>query len=166
MTERSAYVRTLAGHTSPETGFTVPDYPYGFRLRCTMRHWIEHRPGHGFRHVTQTTNPKKAGEPWNKPKASTYSPVLVLTLDAEGHVRSEGLGIYRGEEEIAAYEARHGDALTPEHRAGIAHLRALNARAARVSYTVKAAGFATIDGNGFTAHATQDEADADRASAA
>ncbi len=165
MTATATAARTLAGHDSPATAYVVADYPYGFRLRCQMRHWIEHRPGHGFRHVTQTTNPKKAGEVWNKPKAGTYAPVLVLTLDAEGHVRSEGLGIYRGEEEIAAYEARHAAALTPEHRAGIADLRALNAAAARVSHSVKAAGFATIDANGITEHATQEEADAYRASA-
>ncbi len=163
MTERAAYVRTLAGHTSPETAFTRDGYPYG-RHRTQVRYWLEHHPRHGFRAVFQSLNPKTGR--WNAPKRGTYAPVLVLTLDANGHVQNEGLGIYRGEEEIAAYEARHAAALTPEHRARIAYLRALNARAARVSYTVKAAGFATIDGNGITEHATQEEADAYRASAA
>lgn len=71
-------------HTSPETAYVVEDYPYGFRLRCKIRYWIEAHPRHGFRFVSQTTNPKVSGEVWNKPKASIYSDVVrVMGLDAE-----------------------------------------------------------------------------------
>jgi len=65
-------MQVLSGHTSAETAYLVADYPYGFRLRCKIRYWIEYKPGHGYRFVSQTTNPKVSGERWNKPKASTY----------------------------------------------------------------------------------------------
>ncbi len=71
----------LSGHTSPETAYVVDDYPYGFRLRCKIRYWLEFRAKHGFRLVSQTTNPKRVGiEVWNKPKAGIYSPLAVMVL--------------------------------------------------------------------------------------
>jgi hypothetical protein len=33
----------LTDHTSPETAYLVEDYPYGFRLRCQIRYWLEYR---------------------------------------------------------------------------------------------------------------------------
>lgn len=105
----------LVGHVSPDTAYTVPDYPYGFTLRCKIRYWIETKAGHGSRVVSQTTNPKKPGEVWNKPKASTYSFLRVLYLDdATGHVENDGLGVYASADEIAAFEAAYGPALTSE----------------------------------------------------
>ena len=76
--------KTLSGHISEETAYVVQDYPYGFRLRCQMRHWIE-TTKNGQRHVTQTSNPKRGG--WNAPKKSTYSDLLGLYLDTENYVR-------------------------------------------------------------------------------
>jgi len=81
----------LVGHNSPETAYVVDDYPYGFRLRCKIRYWVEYKPGKGCRMVSQTTNPKRAGEVWNKPKASTYCRFgLVMMLDENGHVVNGG----------------------------------------------------------------------------
>lgn len=86
----------LHGHTSPETAYVVEDYPYGFRLRCKMRYWLEKadkgaKKGQ-YRLMTQTTNPKVAGEVWNKPKASTYLAFAVLTKnEANGHIHWDGL---------------------------------------------------------------------------
>lgn len=82
-------MKPLYGHVSPETAYVVNDYPYGFRLRCKIRYWVESHPKKGHRVVTQTTNPKVKDEVWNKPKASTYSAVFRgLYLDDEGHVQS------------------------------------------------------------------------------
>ena len=61
----------LQGHISPETAYLVKDYPYGYTLRCQIRYWLEFKPGHGVRLVSQTSNPKR-GHVWNKPKAGTY----------------------------------------------------------------------------------------------
>ena len=66
-------MKLLKGHTSPETAYLVADYPYGFTLRCQIRYWLEWHHTRGFRFVSQTTNPKRPGIVWNKPKASTYS---------------------------------------------------------------------------------------------
>ena len=55
-------ITVLHGHTTRETAYLVNDYPYGFRLRCKIRYWLEYKKGHGHRPVSQTTNPKVAGE--------------------------------------------------------------------------------------------------------
>jgi hypothetical protein len=93
----------LKGHTSPETAFVVEDYPYGFRLRCKIRYWLEYHPRHGFRLWSQTTNPKR-GNIWNKPKASTYSRFGgCMYLDDQGHVQSAGLTEYSNGAEAKAW---------------------------------------------------------------
>lgn len=98
----------LVGHTSPDTAYVVDDYPYGFRLRTTIRYWIETKPGHGQRVMSQTRDPKRAGEPWNKPKGSTYSPIKVLLLDSDtGHVSNAALSGYADETAIRAFQAAY-----------------------------------------------------------
>lgn len=87
-------MQILKGHTSPDTAYVVNDYPYGFRLRCTIRYWIEHSPKHGCRFMSQTTNPKR-GDAWNKPKGSTYCRFgMAMYLDDAGHVQATGLSEY------------------------------------------------------------------------
>jgi hypothetical protein len=87
-------LKPLTGHTSPETALVVEDYPYGFKLRCKIRYWLEFSPTKGFRFCHQTTNPKKSVEVWNAPKKSTYSMLGVMGLNDEGHVTWTGLSIY------------------------------------------------------------------------
>lgn len=82
-------------HISPETAYVVDDYPYGFRLRCKIRYWLEFKKNKGFRFGSQTTNPKVAGEVWNKPKYSTYSEyAAAMYLNEENHVTWAGLDVY------------------------------------------------------------------------
>lgn len=86
-------MKQLIGHTSPETAYVVDDYPYGFTLRTQIRYWIETKKNHGQRFVSQTLNPRTGK--WNKPKASTYSEVLVLGLrDDNEYVSCHGLSYY------------------------------------------------------------------------
>lgn len=88
-------VQVLANHTTESSAFLVEDYPYGFRLRCKIRFWLEFGGlAKGFRLVSQTTNPKLPYERWNAPKKSTYSMLGVMGLDEQGHVVWEGLSIY------------------------------------------------------------------------
>jgi hypothetical protein len=102
-------MRILTGHVSPETAYVVDDYPYGFRLRCSIRYWLEFAPKRGFRLVSQTTNPKKANV-WNKPKASTYCRFGgCMYLDDEGHVHWAGLTEYSSGAEAKAFAAKYGD---------------------------------------------------------
>lgn len=127
-----AVLTVLSGHTSPETAYLVEDYPYGFRLRCQIRYWIE-TTKHGQRVVTQTTNPKRPGTVWNKPKASTYSPIRVLFLDEKGHVCNEGLGLYTEPEKIDAFVSVFGAALQDKRSQDmLAVLRRLAAAAKKV----------------------------------
>ncbi len=88
-------IKPLTGHTSPETAYRVEGYPYGFRLKCSIRYWLEYSPKKGFRFCSQTTNPKVEGvEVWNAPKKSTYSMLGVMGLNDEGHVVWTGCSIY------------------------------------------------------------------------
>lgn len=81
-------------HVSPETAHVIESYPYGFKLRCKIRYWLETNKK-GTRFCSQTTNPKKAGEVWNKPKASTYADFSgAMYLDENNHVQWEGLTQY------------------------------------------------------------------------
>lgn len=94
MVDAIQQVRVLQGHTTPETAYVVDDYPYGYRLRCKIRYWIETaekgaKKGQ-MRFMSQTTNPKVPGEVWNKPKASTYAALAVMFLDSEDHVQWTG----------------------------------------------------------------------------
>ena len=119
-------VRVLDGHTSAETAYLVKDYPYGRRLRCQIRYWIETATKGSAkseqRWVSQTTNPKVPAETWNKPKPSTYSALAVMYLDEKDHVqahrvsfwitgdvdtRTRAMGIYDGftEDQRKRYDA-------------------------------------------------------------
>jgi len=95
----------LQGHTTVETAYVVDDYPYGFRLRCKIRYWLEYAPKKGFRLCSQTTNPKVAYEKWNAPKKSTYSLLAVMGLDEEGHVTWTGVSPYEFSKLVAFGEA-------------------------------------------------------------
>jgi hypothetical protein len=89
-------MKVLKGHVNEETAYVVNDYPYGFRLRCKIRYWIETNKN-GSRFCSQTTNPKKAGEVWNKPKKGTYSDLKALFLNEEEHVNCASWNIAYGE---------------------------------------------------------------------
>lgn len=101
-------LKQLTGHVSPETAFVINDYPFGFTLRCKMRHWIE-TTKNGQRFVSQTTNPRKQGEVWNKPKKSTYdkfSGIAIVddpTHQRHGHVINIGCSAYASPSQTLAY---------------------------------------------------------------
>jgi hypothetical protein len=84
--------KILSGHYSEETSHLVEDYPYGFKLRCKIRYWLEVN-NKGTRFWSQTTNPKR-GDIWNKAKASTYYVVGAMYLDEQGYVQWSGFSEY------------------------------------------------------------------------
>lgn len=105
-------MQLLSGHISPESAYVVEDYPYGFRLRCKIRYWLEFKPKKGFRFVSQTSNPKVAGLVWNKPKASTYAMFGgAMYLDENGHVQFAALGEYSSGAEAKAWQEQYGEAV-------------------------------------------------------
>ncbi len=88
-------MKLLFNHTSPETAYVVNDYPYGCRLRCKIRYWLEYSKSKGIRFCSQTTNPKVNGEVWNKPKKSNYSIWGgAMYLDDNNHVEWSGFHEY------------------------------------------------------------------------
>jgi hypothetical protein len=102
-------MQILKGHTSADTAYVVNDYPYGFRLRCKIRYWIEYAPKRGFRFVSQTSNPKR-GHVWNAPKASTYARFGgAMFLNEEGHVTWAGLSEYSNGAEAKAFADTYGE---------------------------------------------------------
>lgn len=122
MTDNSI-ARVLTGHDSPDTAYVVDDYPYGFKLRTSIRYWIETKKGHGQRFVSQTVNPKTGH--LNKPKASTYSALMVMYLNEQGHVQHDGLSGYADDEKIDRFEERYAEALTDNRsREAIRYFRA------------------------------------------
>ncbi len=132
-------MEALIGHKSPETAYVISDYPYGFRLRCKIRYWIETKK-HGQRLMTQTTNPKIEGrEVWNKPKASTYSPILIMYLDEKGHVKTDGIGPYSSdklEDFVERWGGDNSEVFTPYHKASISLMRAAIQRMKGATWTV------------------------------
>ena len=96
--------KLLKGHTSAEAAHEITDYPYGYTLRCKIRYWLEYKKNWGFRLVSQTTNPNKAGEVWNEPKASVYFLFSgAMFLDENGHVQWAGLGYGSTVEQCEAF---------------------------------------------------------------
>ena len=140
----------LHGHVSPETAYLVSDYPYGFRLRCRCRYWIETHPKRGSRLVTQTSDPKREAvvlghEVWNRPKTATYHRIAAgLYLDHEGHVACYGLSEYDEDGVALRFAERY-----PEHRvtvlawalgkASLASYQRTEAEAGRSCWTINGA---------------------------
>jgi hypothetical protein len=102
------FQKVLVGHTTQDTAYVVEDYPYGFKLRCKIRYWLEFSVKHGFRLCSQTTNPKKSYEHWNAPKKSVYSMLGVMGLNDEGHVTWDGISPY-DLTKIEAFGALHAE---------------------------------------------------------
>lgn len=88
-----AIVTVLKNHTSFETAYEVPNYPYG-RLRTSMFYWIESNKK-GDRVCSRTINPKTGK--LNKVHTGVYSPFKYLYLDEIGHVQNGGVNGYKSE---------------------------------------------------------------------
>ena len=97
--------KVLAGHTSEETAYLIADYPYGRKLRCRRKVWIEESKTKGFRFCARTDDPKKSYEHWNAPKYSTYCKIAMgLYLDEEtGHVEHKSLSEYSSAQDMLAF---------------------------------------------------------------
>lgn len=112
-------ITLLVGHTSQATAFQQQDYPYGFRLRCQRLAWLECHPKHGYRFVTQTSNPKRPGLVWNKPKASTYARLGVMFLDDAGQVQWDCLHDYPSLGDVEGFVVAYGAGLRGEREARV-----------------------------------------------
>lgn len=140
METESGYTETLAGHTSPETGFVVDNYPYGYTLRTQIRYWIETKKGFGQRFCSQTLNPKTSQ--WNKPKAGNYHVLAVMTRNpSNGYVSYETLqsGGWSKEENIQSFETRRAAAIGEYETKAIRYIRATNEANKMITVTIHSA---------------------------
>jgi hypothetical protein len=68
--------------------------------------------------MSQTSNPKRPGLVWNKPKGSTYTTLLVLYLDEQAHVHAAGIHLGRSCAGYAAfYQEYAGDTWQADQQA-------------------------------------------------
>lgn len=93
-------MKPLYGHTSEDSSYLVDSYPYGRKLRCRIRYWIEKGSGNkGFRFCSQTEDPKRLI--WNNPKKGTYSLLAeCMYLDENNHVKASCVTQYTPAEEV------------------------------------------------------------------
>jgi hypothetical protein len=97
----SKFGKPLYGYDSKEKSYLVEDYPYGFKLRTSIRYWLEYTPKKGWRFCSQTMNPKAAPGTWNKPKASTYALMAAcMYLDSQEHVQWAAVTEYTDETDV------------------------------------------------------------------
>jgi hypothetical protein len=96
------YGEPLYGYDSVENSYPVDDYPYGRRLRCKIRYWLEYTPRKGWRFCSQTQDPVKLK--WNNPKKSTYADWGgAMYLDSQKHVQWVGVGVYTKDEDFLEF---------------------------------------------------------------
>jgi hypothetical protein len=111
-------IKVLSDHKSMETAFLQEDYPYGRRLRCQRRVWVEtaikgSAKGE-MRFVSQTSNPKKGG--WNKPHPGQYKSFLLIYLNLENnHIEIAGVSAY-SVEEVQAFKSQWYELLDEEQK--------------------------------------------------
>jgi hypothetical protein len=121
-------------HTSQETAKVVEGYPWGFRLKTTIRYWIESKKNFGQRFASQTINPKTGK--WCAPKFSTYSPIAVMFLDENNHVHHTGLGRGNTEESILKFKETHLPYLDEFQKEQLKELLAIERVMKHVTFTV------------------------------
>lgn len=93
--------KPLYDYDSKEKSYLVEDYPYGFKLRTSIRYWLEYTPRKGWRFCSQTMNPKAPPGTWNKPKASTYAMMAAcMYLDNQDHVTWAAITEYTDETDV------------------------------------------------------------------
>lgn len=115
----------LKGHTSEETSYLVNDYPYGRKVRCRIRYWLESN-NNGVRFVSQTENPKTLH--WNAPKKSTYAKIDGhMYLDEKEYVQWACITEYSDAKDVLAYIQDFGMNKALEHwvRMKIAYVSAM-----------------------------------------
>ncbi len=140
-------IRVLVGHTSEETAYIQPDYPYSWKLRCERGVWVE-TTKHGMRWCYRTSNPKRAGTSWNASKKGGYHPLTVMTLDEnpasdqKGHIEVHSFRPYGdNEKELDIFLALYGAALAdPASLRTIRHIRAVIRAERHIKVTVRSPG--------------------------
>lgn len=128
----------LYQHNSQETARVVEHYPWGFRLRTTIRYWVETKlaKNGGQRFGSQTINPKTGK--WCAPKYSTYSPLIVMFLDENNHVKWTGLDYNSGEERVLKFKETHLENLSEYQKETLKEIMAYTEVMKHVTFKIEA----------------------------
>ena len=114
---RRKEMKPLYNHTSFETSYHVPDYPYGRTVRCEIRYWIEFKEAKGFRFCYKTKNPTTDSWDTNKQKNSGYFAIaMCLYLDEKEHVTYSALSEFSEAKDIKAFVESFPEAVTDRLR--------------------------------------------------
>ena len=116
-----------------EAPYVVKDYPYGFRLRCEIHYYVE-TTKNGQRLVSQTINPKTGR--LNKPKASTYSQIVLAALDEQEHVVNLGISAY-SLEEAQKFQATYAPFLSEYQQRELTNIIKQSEVYSKVTYTIR-----------------------------
>ena len=129
----------LTGNNSFDTAYFVEDYPYGFKLRCHMKYWIESKASQGQRFVSCTTDPRQDNTKWNKPKANTYSSVIIMYInhDNNDYICHAHLSDYSTNEEIDQFVAEYGEYFDEFQKAQVKKIKILRSAASKLKFTYK-----------------------------
>lgn len=125
----------IFGADSPETAYVVDDYPYGFRLRTSIRYWIE-TTKHGDRFVSQTINPKTGR--WNKPKPSIYAGVAVMTRNPDdGHISYVTCTENASAEWVGVFRAAFWDELSPAQQRRLLQIIGYTRATSKLTWSIR-----------------------------
>ncbi len=95
---------------------TVENYPYGYTLKTTLFDTLEFSEKKGYRHVTQTINPKNGR--LNNPKKSTYDDVKVRYYDENNHIKVKTFSFFtdgvKGLNRFLSFLAENKEVFTTE----------------------------------------------------
>lgn len=124
----------LYKHTSQENAYIVENYPWGFRLKTTIRYWVEtkNRKNCGQRFGRQTINPKTGI--WCAPKYSTYSPIIVMYLNEDEHIKFCTSNNYCDDEMLNKFKEDHWLNLDDYQKNALKKLIAYNEFMKKVSW--------------------------------
>lgn len=125
----------LYNHTNQETAYVVNDYPWGFRLRTTIRYWIESKKGKGQRFCSQTINPKTGL--WCKPKYSTYNDIVVMYLNEINHIYTTHINKHTNENYIKEFIQTHEGKLDEFQKNALREILAYQKVMKNVTFTVE-----------------------------
>ncbi len=134
----------IYGHTCQDNAYLVQDYPWGFRLRTSVRYWIESKDAKngGQRFGRQTINPKTGL--WCEPKYSTYSPIGIMFLDENNHVHWECLNMYSDEKTILEFKETHLSKMDEFQKDQLRLMMAYTEVMKHVTYTVTPSKYGSV----------------------
>jgi hypothetical protein len=82
-------MQQLSGHSTIDSAFTIPRFPYYFGAYTSVRYWIETKFVYGQRAITQIYDP--ATMAWFKPKPGSYFDFVFLLVENDQNALNLGL---------------------------------------------------------------------------